>query len=217
MKNFLILELIVLLLSAPAFSQYVRMPVEDAGPGNFGIKIGGGSSGFRGAEASYFQSATNYSFSIYGTLNYATGEHVEFSQDLGFNRKGAILKAFNKEIELKYIELDNFLKFKIKSDDSTPFIVTGFYVSVLINSESLEEISPVNPETGYQELSKRFDYGPFLGIGYDFGKPNKGVYERLFGIELRYSFGLADLFENKNHDLKNYAISAILRIFLFNL
>lgn len=199
----------------------------DAGPGNFGLKLGYGSAGASELPESSDVPAFNLSF--YFTMNPLAGKIVEFSQELGYVSKGLGLNLLNtpypeeKKFSLGYAELNNIIKIKPLKTKVAPFVFIGFYVSALVSGgDNLNQFISdeyYNNNSMDAPVCKFIDYGYNYGIGIDFGKMKHGKNERWGGVDVRVSKGLTSILEGDDvsEDMKNQVTMAVFRVFLFNL
>jgi hypothetical protein len=209
------LALILLFCSNNLFSQ-------------LGFNLSGNTSGFYGSSSNDYNPINGYSISLYFIFDETSGKHLDLVEELSWITIGAEKKTnfvltpylqntityfdlSNKEIKLGYGSLSLHLKGKIFEQGTTPIITSGLFLSLLVKGryKDLPKIATIDPINGQPYLENDLDYGPFFGVGLDFGKT--GRYEdRLCGLELRYSKGLALIFsDNKEPILKNNWISLI--------
>jgi len=186
---------ILILFPIIAFSQEYQ-EVHDAGPGNFGLKFGYGNSKLGDNPNS--ASARSYMLTTYFTMDAFAGKIVEFTQEVGYIKKGYY----------GYVEINNILKVKFFKQGTTPFVFGSFYMAGLVSGVS-------GDYTTYNFL----DYGFNIGAGVDFGQSVHGSNERWGGLEMRYSKGLKGIYvdESASDNPKNQIFMAVFRLYLFNL
>lgn len=183
------------------FSQEYQ-EIHDAGPGNFGLKFGYGNSKL--GDNSNSASARSYMLTTYFTMDAFAGKIVEFTQEVGYLKKG------DENVPLGYVELNNILKVKFFKHGTTPFLFGSFYLAGLVSGLSYD----------YNDATYNFiDYGFNIGAGADFGQSTHGSNERWGGLEIRYSKGLKGIYEDESfgYNPKNQIFMAVFRLYLFNL
>jgi len=217
MKSFfLFITALLLLLPQKGLTQ--------APPGNVGIKVGLASTGFTGTSSDLFQSTTGSTAMMYYVPNWmAAGEqHFFVLSEFGISQKGATPKtasgyAAGDDFKLTYLDLTVVPKYCFNGEESTPFLNIGGFVSVHISG---------GPTSINAPAFNSLDYGYLLGAGYDLGKPEHGVNERQFGLEIRFMKSLCHVFQSSSGsygstapgdlDVSNQSIGIMLRLYLFN-
>lgn len=234
-KSIMVFAMIFTIALLRCYSQddsYNYIEPTDAGPGNFGLKLGYGSANisewpYSGKDA--LNTIPAFNVSIYFSMNPLVGKYIEFTQELGYVSKGFSVKNMypadgETDFSLGYAELNNIIKIKPLKTRIAPFIFGGFYLSALVKGgDNLNKYISDNfyPNNMMDAPNcKAFDYGFNYGAGIDFGRMEHGKNERWGGFDLRVSQGMISILEGTEPppvDLKNQVTMFVFRLYLFNL
>lgn len=221
-KKFFLLSLLLMGSTLIAQPQKVYNPPSDVGPTSVSIKTGIGISGLTGDLIPFnLDNSISISMHLHIVTDKLNSRTLEFPGEVGFTFKSARIEYpeeaakfgfHSKTLEYGSFEFNPMIKYKFNEVNSSIFIVGGISLSILVNGSDLKFFGKKSI-SGIVEEPNWFDYALFIGIGYDFGEPSKGKNQRQFGIEVRYTHGLNEIYPG----IKNQLLHAQLRLYLFHL
>jgi len=192
---------------------------------NAGPKIGINRSNFNNASSASAREDVNFGFFV----EYSKWKHWGISGDLLLTGKGAenesvikntnVFQRWNTSTELNYIEIPVQAVFYIHHDTNAfrPKITFGPTFSFLVDANQRTEYLLINSQENitsysvtYKDLSSRtyntFDLGASVGTGFNY----RIMGDTWINFDVKYNFGLLDIYNSGNIDIKNRNLSIML-------
>lgn len=150
-----------------------------------------------------FESKTGFVGGVYLNLGLGGGS-FSVEPALLYTMKDADLPDFNTELSNEYIQIPVLLRYGFGAGGVKPSIFAGPAASFSVGCEFTGDVEGSCEDTGASEKSVQWD--GIIGAGLSFGK---------FGVDVRYEFGLTDVYED--FDAKNGTFAILGRYALFGL
>ncbi|KQC32280.1 hypothetical protein AAU57_02275 [Nonlabens sp. YIK11] len=173
----------------------------------FGGKAGANLSGFHTGKSA---NTDRVSFNIGGFAQFDLSESFSLQAELLYNKKGGLFRVDNNNVsqsfsidtQLDYIDVPVLAEFEFLENLSFEF---GPQIGFLISSKG-KIVNSLNNNGEEVEISNTntVDVAVNAGFSYEFN-------EELF-LQARYSYGLAEVFENERY--KNSVVSLSLGYFI---
>lgn len=189
----LILLLITVLLISDLFGQVTYFVPE------YGVGIrGGGTASWVSFSPSVSENPT-YGLQAGGIFRYISAKHFGAQIEANFTQRGWTEKSdiYTYTHQLNYVEVPFLSHIYFGSKVFRCFFNLGPSVSYRISDNIQSTVTNDQRETRHtMELQNRFDYAIAVGTGFEFNTKRAGIYQ----LEVRYSFGLGDMFPNSATD-----------------
>jgi outer membrane protein with beta-barrel domain len=150
-----------------------------------------------------FESKTGFVGGAYLNLPLGGGS-LSLEPAVLYTMKDADLPDFNTELSNEYIQIPVLLRYGFGAGGVKPSIFVGPAASFSVGCEFTGDVDGSCEDTGASEKSVQWD--GIIGAGLSFGK---------FGVDVRYEFGLTDVYED--FDAKNGTFAILARYDLFGL
>lgn len=158
-----------------------------------GAKAGINFTNFSGGTADY-ESRTGFMIGGFVKMNIPES-NVAIQPEIYFAQKGA--ESGNSEIKLEYLEIPILVKVGLGSSDVVkPNLFAGPYAGINLNQSS-------GGLLGSGDNVENIDFGGVLGAGLDIEAGSS-----IFTIDLRYGFGLSNVFQDGDEKNRLFAIVA---------
>jgi len=148
-----------------------------------------------------FESKTGFVGGAYVILPLGGGS-LTLEPQLLYTMKGADLPDFDTELSNDYIQIPVLLRYGFGAGGVKPSIFAGPAASFSVGCEFTGDVDGSCEDTGATEESVQWD--GIVGAGLGFGK---------FGVDVRYEFGLTDVYED--FDAKNGTFAVLVRYNIF--